>query len=480
MPKRKQPAILKTKDATGRPLAKRRRWHSHGVERQAAKGAALADEASTSSYRAEEEQQTDQWWLWEFEDQSTEYRQDNDFYDRYLDAITEQLQRTSARRSLLDVAPANVRRQWAADRPTEDRGPTRERLEERIESPWGESATPKALVEATIGPITNSSVVSQICLAANKPLCATSIIYYAPLWLKEPQSFTGSTIHELIEHLFVAYPVPEVLYSAWLDDDTHQYQQDKWRQWFLSYAQGGSLFRLGQLAHGWSVSKRFAHQFAQTEAADSIRRTTVNAELTLLGVSQRAAQLLLSYAPYQIDVTASWNAFDDHFLEHWRETARWISRHEDELDQGVVDYLLSWSYQQVRLLDHEFSWAGRTVAASVQHADTFFQNQHQPSYRWQAHNMDWVGSDGWEVVELCSTAELRREGNALSHCVGDYGRICKAGSSAIFSLRHDSRPVITIQLDPNTRTVKQALGDYNRPCSATEMTHIQQWLTDTG
>ena len=309
-------------------------------------------------------------------------------------------------------------------------------------------------------------------------MSATSIIYYAPLWIRQPHSFSGQSLRELIDHLFVQYAVPAVLYQAWLGAAPHHHQQAKWRQWSLCFGQGGSLYKLGQLAQGWSVSKQLAHQFAHTPAAESIQQTTTRAELAILGVSSRAAEWLLSSQHYVLDVTAHWNDYDWTFLHHWRDTARWIQRNIDQLDQATTHYLLNWSYEQVRVYNHAFRWTGRTVAASVQHADALAESRGLGHLRWHSQGMNWQGPDGWKIVELTSTKALSDEGGALSHCVGGYSLHCKSGGSAIFSLRRNGESRITIQLEVTSRTVVQALGYQNRPCSVEEMAVIQQWLTD--
>lgn len=480
MPKRKQKSLLKTKDATGQPLSKRKRWHSHGVERQAARDAAVIDQEARSLRYAQEEAQIEQWLRWHERDQRDDDARDNDFYERYTDALAEHLNSMLARRALLDVAPADLRRQWLGQRPPTETALDRQALEARIESPWRASASLKAQAEQATGSLTNISLINQTCAAANNAACAMAIVYLAPLWIREPADFAGSTLRELIDHLFVQYPVPEVLYKAWPSAEQTRYSDNKWRQWFLCFAQGGSLYKLGQQAQGWEVSKRFAHAFAQHRGNGSIARAAMETELALTGVSPQAAALLLSYEPYQIDVTAVWGAYDRLFRVHWRETAQWIDRHLSELDQGLVEYLLNWSYQQVRIHNREFSWAGRTVDASLNHANLFFESQGQPYARWQKLGRDWDSGDGWAVVELSNTTELAREGIVLSHCVGGYGQLCKSGRAAIFSLRQEGKPVVTIQLEPATGTVQQALGKQNRACSEQEMARIRAWLAAVG
>lgn len=480
MPKRKQKSVLKTKDATGQPLAKRKRWHSHGVERQIARDAATVEQEAHSLRYAQEEAQIEVWLEWDHNDSRDEDVREGAFYDRYTDALATHLTAMLARRSLLDVAPDDLRRHWLSQRPPADTMLDRQALEDRIESPWQNAETLKQQAADATGSLTNISLINQVCARENNASCAMAIVYLAPLWIREPANFEGNTLRALIDHLFVEYPVPEVLYRAWPSPDQTARGNDKWRQWFLCFAQGGSLYKLGQIARGWEVSKRFAHQFAQHAGAQSIHRVAIETELRLLGVKRRAAELLFTCEPYMIDVTAVWGEYDRQFLAHWRDTARWIDRNLDELDPGLTEYLLNWSYRQVRVHNHEFSWARRTVDASLLHANAYFESQGRPYARWKKLDIDWASTDGWSVAELGDTAELTREGMALSHCVGGYGQTCKSGRSAIFSLRYQGMSMVTIQLDPETGQVQQALGERNRACSEEEMGQIQAWLGEVG
>lgn len=477
MPKRKQRALLKTKDASGRPLPRRKRWFSKGVERQAAIATALSNEAENTLRRGLEEDRFDQWWEWDLNDY--DWRDEQGFEDGYLDAVYSFLSGITTRRSLLDAAPAELRQQWLHQQADTKVSIRRQGLEARITTPWPNPPHESDTYPDTVGPITNIVRINEICQAEGKAVSATSIVYYAPLWLRQPRSFRGNTLRELIDYLFVEYPVPETLYSAWSGDNQQHASFDKWRQWFLCFAQGGSLYKLGKMAYGWQVSKHFQHQFALMSPGDSIQRTAARTELALLGVSEAAGELLLSNPIYSLDVTATWTRYDQPHLAHWRDTARWLERHIDELDQGTVDYLFRWSYQRSRSYTRPFSWANRKVKSSLQHADRYYKDHFFPLYRWDRHYLDWTGSDGWAIVELVNSTELEREGKALKHYLGKYGYVCSKGNTTICSLRYRGRPVVTIELSLNGHQIIEARGLKNRACTSDEMLHIQQWLEET-
>ncbi len=476
MAKRKQRSLLKTKDASGRPLAKRKRWFSHGVERQAAKAVALSQEAENTLRRGLEEDRFDQWWEWDLNEY--DWHDEHYFEDGYLEAVYSFLEGITTRRAILDAAPTALRKQWLDQQSDRRVRVNRHGLESRIITPWPNPPSKTDKYPETIGPITNIARINEVCRAEGQAVSATSIVYYAPFWLRQPGSFQGSTLRELIDYLFVEYPVPETLYSAWTGDDRQHAISDKWRQWFLCFAQGGSLYKLGKMAYGWQVSKRFQHEFVRISSGDSIQGTVARTELRLLGVSEAAAEYLLSSPLYSLDVTALWTRHDHQFLAHWRDTARWLDRHLDELDQGTVDYLLRWSHQQSRSYLRRFSWAKRKVRSSLQHADRYFKDHFIPLHRWDRHNLDWVGTDEWKIVELVNSTELEREGKQLKHYLQRYGYGYPKKDTAICSLRFRDKPIVTIELLLKTRELVQARGSQNRGCTAEEMLHIQQWLDE--
>jgi hypothetical protein len=87
----------------------------------------------------------------------------------------------------------------------------------------------------------------------------------------------------------------------------------------------------------------------------------------------------------------------------------------------------------------------------------------------------------WELVELTNSESLRAEGAALRHCVASYWYACWRGKSQIWSLRRrrglHARPVATIEVNPQRRTIVQARGFRNRRLTARERSLVQHWAS---
>ena len=82
---------------------------------------------------------------------------------------------------------------------------------------------------------------------------------------------------------------------------------------------------------------------------------------------------------------------------------------------------------------------------------------------------------GWSFVELLTYQALIDEGEAMRHCVATYGRRVHAGNSSIWSARRHGERVLTVEVDPHRRLVRQALGLRNRRPTPEEAAAVRAW-----
>ena len=475
MPKRKQPAQLNLRDTAGNLLSRRKRWFSHGVERQAANEKALAVEEQRALSRGANHDWEERMFAYDVQDEHEEYKVDNARHDRYLDELVSSLQKFTTGGRLLSIAPTALREQWLSRHSDAEGQVDRMLLEAKIDAPWDLSLPLKPQILTCVTPLSGFSLISEICRRAHCPACSQIILRYAPLWIRRPDTFQGHSLRDLLDHLFVKFVVPECLYAAWFPVQNPYLPNYKWVTWFLCFAQGGSLYKLGERADGWSVAKKFQHHFSEVRNGTPFTLGTMYAELNRLGVAAPVHVYMTGHHAYSMDITTSWTHIDAAYAKHWRETAMWLNKYVEEIAEGQAAILLDWASESFAM-DRTFSWAGRTLNASFRHAHEILQKRLDRVARWQPIGMDWVGDDGWAIVELNTAEELEHEGDVLRHCVGGYGHVCGYGLSAIFSLRHNGVPIVTIELDPSNGLLKQVRGEMNRACSDLEMAQIQSWL----
>ena len=91
----------------------------------------------------------------------------------------------------------------------------------------------------------------------------------------------------------------------------------------------------------------------------------------------------------------------------------------------------------------------------------------------------------WTIRELCTSQELLTEGRAMRHCVSTYVDRCMKSQASIWSMqvetkRGGQRRVLTIEVDANTRRVRQARRKCNDAPNDTEKAIMTRWAVREG
>jgi hypothetical protein len=85
----------------------------------------------------------------------------------------------------------------------------------------------------------------------------------------------------------------------------------------------------------------------------------------------------------------------------------------------------------------------------------------------------------WIIRQLTSGDALAAEGERLDHCVGEYVSCCLKGISSIWTMESRdllrTRPLLTIEITPSTKTIVQIKGFKNRDPRENELAIIRQW-----
>ena len=90
----------------------------------------------------------------------------------------------------------------------------------------------------------------------------------------------------------------------------------------------------------------------------------------------------------------------------------------------------------------------------------------------------------WTIRELTSGEQLRREGAAMRHCVASYAGSCARRTTSIWSMRFEGGGrrfrVMTIEVDPATRTIRQARRRGNAPPNDKALGVLRRWAGREG
>ena len=82
----------------------------------------------------------------------------------------------------------------------------------------------------------------------------------------------------------------------------------------------------------------------------------------------------------------------------------------------------------------------------------------------------------WNVSELLDSRELYDEGRFMHHCVSSYRPKCETGRTSIWSVRRDGFRVLTVEVDPGSRVIRQIRGVLNRKAEAKELKILDGWV----
>lgn len=89
------------------------------------------------------------------------------------------------------------------------------------------------------------------------------------------------------------------------------------------------------------------------------------------------------------------------------------------------------------------------------------------------------GVETWSIRELLTASELRVEGGIMRHCVGSYASACRTRRTSIWSMRVErgegQRRELTIEVLPDTKTIRQAKGKFNAPPSPVASRVLLLW-----
>ncbi len=171
------------------------------------------------------------------------------------------------------------------------------------------------------------------------------------------------------------------------------------------------------------------------------------------------------------------------------DVANWLQRNREKVTNEQLERISEW-YRHELIEWHRARgsfdltvFGKRSVATIVRRVLAYEEDirieKDGLDYAWSSMGMDWivkVNRFNYEFKELLSRNELVQEGRAMRHCVGSYGKSCKLGRSAIFSIRIKDRCVGTVEIDPLHKHLKQVYGKANTKIDLDAYRALKYWL----
>lgn len=304
-------------------------------------------------------------------------------------------------------------------------------------------------------------------------------------WLRECEDWFPShdspfmQFGALTRHVMANSPVPEFMTRVWFEGFSSQ--AERHQSLFKHLARGGSI-------RGANVplrlTKPMARCFATAPHHVTVEQALRWAQVRSYGASKRFAAEVLK-------TPLATNFQQDTY---WQAVLQLLVLHQDQLLGNVEPVVQYMNYR------HRYFPPTITTRQLARSLNAFLQGTSRVAgqYRWSQYraSLRWKGLPirglryvektesawrvhRWSIRELLTRDELLDEGQAQSHCVASYERDCVARRSSIWSLRRhtflEDQRVLTIEIEPKTRTIVTALGKCNSRPNKETRAIIQHW-----
>ncbi len=287
--------------------------------------------------------------------------------------------------------------------------------------------------------------------------------YLSPDYLRasgRPQQFTS-----LARHLLADHPVPNFMTWVWLLEPS---------QTACAYQKLYKHLGLGNSIRGAAIplrlTKVMANFFMQAPDHLSVEQALRWSHVRGLGGDPAFAKEVLST---QIGTKLEYQAF-------WTEVIQFLLNRPG-LDLAMVAPIIEFldfhrreaARPSLRMLSHRRF--GAFLSGVRRWMERRALGRNRPMLSWsrtkiaglelfEPQRTAW-SVRYWTIRELTDSRQLLEEGRTLRHCVASYTGICAGGKTSIWSLRRhgslQSQRLLTIEVDPKTRTIVTARGHCN-------------------
>lgn len=154
-----------------------------------------------------------------------------------------------------------------------------------------------------------------------------------------------------------------------------------------------------------------------------------------------------------------------------REAIQLLSDYYNMMD-NMEAKITEWFPKSLKLI-HDIAARNQELVIEEVRQRKFARAVQEPEYQALKYE-----DEDWVVLAPETANDIIDEGRRQSHCVGSYVNYVSNGDKFILFMRRTSDPntsVITLDVDPKTKTLTQCKGFDNRNPSEEEMTFIKKW-----
>lgn len=317
-----------------------------------------------------------------------------------------------------------------------------------------------------------------------------TISSYHSRWIRSLDSWRPKSrnlpkqFSSLCRHLLAKYPTPRFLDCVWFEGKPMQ--QQRCHDWFLDLSNGTSVRKLGLPI---PLSRKMAQHFLDTSAGLPIVSALRRAQVLSVGGRE---SLLTGLLTTRLATTTDHNEF-------WLSVIRWLVAHPmlHPLSFGpLVDFFHHQKFEQTdsptdftplgyspeRVLSDMHRWHAGLRKFTVPDDQKLFARIDVDPFSF----LDSSNNSQWSINQILTSGGLAEEGRTLRHCVLSYEKLCARGETTIWSMSvirrntNRSRKVLTIEVSPNARAIRQVRGRSNRNPRSRETAIIRRWAREQG
>lgn len=302
----------------------------------------------------------------------------------------------------------------------------------------------------------------------------------------------------LIHHLLGKYRIPNFMNEVWLRKRSEHAAIVQ--QWYFKMANGHSIRKLNCL---FVMTRKMEHYFLKNPDHFKLEESMRYAQVLGLGGNKNLAKAIIA------------TRLGKHFEceDFWRTVIQFFIKVKD-LNADYVNPIVDFLYY-VKIAKREvytengyivldpahpnFSMKGRTINSIMRLMEAWHL---EPAVVKSRLNYHWTKSkiSGfqfleetrdhlnphriWSISELLSSFELEIEGRVMRHCVSTYASSCYYNKTTIWSMKKEFkntiRRVLTIEIDPRSRTILQIRGKCNSKPNMQSYKIVLKWTKKEG
>ena len=298
----------------------------------------------------------------------------------------------------------------------------------------------------------------------------------------------------LVQHLFVKYSVPPMMYDCWFHTAEVALPSDL--AVFLHLAAGHSI-RTART--GISCGKKTAAHFLHAPTGLSVPQALRWAQVRAMGGEKRLA----------LQIATSVIGENSENPDFWKSVIHWFVAAQN-LDlrfvRPIIVFLNNQRFGVGNFQRMQYDHRGNPRAVTDPPAQprlTMARRKPDSLVRdmlaWQAlrdsygrntsliwdpseiEPFEFIDAEGteWRIRELRGNGSLAHEGSSMRHCVADYAELCAVRATTVWSLTAGQngsvKRSLTIEVDPDTNQILQARGLANRLPHSAELAVVRRW-----